>query len=120
LSNAYAGFEANLDDDLNISGALGEVFNFVRDTNRLISRGELSSADAARAIAALERFDSVIGVLPQKAEALDSEVQSLIDERIAARKSKDFAKADSIRNHLLELGIMLEDTPRGTVWKRKL
>ena len=120
LSNAYAGFEANLDDDLNISGALGEVFTFVKETNRRLANRELSAADAVKAIQALDRFDTVLGVLPKMAAALDSEIQSLIDERIAARQSKDFAKADNIRNHLLEMGIILEDTPKGTVWKRKL
>ncbi len=120
LETAYAGLESNLDDDLNISGALGEVFNFVKETNRWMADGKLSSADAARAVEAIDRFDSVIGVLPKTAEALDDEIQALIDERDQARKGRDFAKADQIRGQLLKRGIILEDTPKGTVWKRKL
>jgi len=120
LETAYAGFESNLDDDLNISGALGEVFNFVKETNRWMADGKLSSAHAARAIEAIDRFDSVIGVLPKTAEVLDDEIRALIDERDQARKSRDFAKADQIRDQLLKRGIILEDTPKGTVWKRKL
>jgi cysteinyl-tRNA synthetase len=120
LKKAYEGFQVNLDDDLNISGALGEVFNFVKETNRLMSAGTLSKADAAKAIEALEKFDTVIGVLPKKEEALDEDIQALIDERIATRKAKDFARADAIRDQLQGMGIVLEDTPKGTVWKRQL
>jgi len=120
VAKAIAGFEENLDDDLNISGALGEVFNFVRETNRLRDAGELSAADAKKALETMARFDSVIGVLPKSGDAVDDEIQALIDERTQARKDKDFQRADSIRDQLLKMGIILEDTPKGTVWKRGL
>lgn len=120
LQQAYDGFQNCLDDDLNMSGALGEVFNFVKETNRLMAAGALSTADATKAIAALEKFDTVIGVLPQEEAALDADIQALIDERIVARKSKDFARADQIRDQLQGMGIVLEDTPKGTTWKRQL
>ena len=120
LQQAYDGFQNNLDDDLNISGALGEIFNFVRETNRLMSAKTLSRADAGKALEALEKFDGVIGVSPGKEETLDSQIQALIDERIAARKAKNFARADEIRHQLQAMGIVLEDTPKGTSWKRQL
>jgi len=120
LQEAYTGFESNLDDDLNISGALGEVFNFVKETNRWMAEGRLSAADARKAVEALDKFDTILAVLPKADETLDDRIQALIDERIAARKSKDFQKADEIRGRLDQMGIVLEDTPKGTVWKRKL
>jgi cysteinyl-tRNA synthetase len=120
LQQAYDGFQENLDDDLNISGALGEVFNFVKETNRLLAAGALSQADATKAITALDKIDTVLHVLPREEAALDAEIQVLIDERIAARKNKDFARADAIRDQLQGLGIILEDTPKGTTWKRQL
>ncbi len=120
LEQAYTGFQECLDDDLNASGALGEVFNFVKETNRLMADKKLSTSDAKQAVEAIDKFDTVIGVLPQAEESLDDDIQKLIDDRLAARQDKDFAKADSIRDQLLEMGIVLEDTAKGTVWKRKL
>jgi cysteinyl-tRNA synthetase len=120
VQKAYDGFGECLDDDLNISGALGEVFNFVKETNKLMSAKTLSKADAAKAVEALEKFDTVLGVLPKKEAGIDADIQALIDERIAARKEKNFARSDAIRDQLQAMGIILEDTPKGTTWKRQL
>ena len=115
IENVEKDFEAALDDDLNIAGALGHLFDFVREVNKL----DVSQADGARCAAAVRKFDTILGVLPAAEEhVLDDDVQKLVDERQAARKSKDFARSDAIRDELLAQGIVLEDTPDGVRWKR--
>ena len=104
-------------DDLNTARALGVLFDWVRDVNVSLERGELTGADARASAAALRGVDAVLGVLPP-AEILPAEVEALIEERLDARKRKDFARSDAIRADLAAQGIVLEDTPAGTRWKR--
>ena len=110
-------FDEALADDLNTAKALGVLFDWVRDVNLSLERGEISGADARAAIAALHGVDAVLGVLPP-AEILPAEIEALIQERLDARKRKDFARSDAIRADLLARGIVLEDTPAGTRWKK--
>lgn len=119
LSRAGAGFEDSLDDDLNISGAMGAVFDFIRDINRLKAEGKLSAGERDRALSLVRRFDTVLN-FETRTQALDSEIEQLIERRNGARKAKDFSRADSIRDDLLKQGILLEDTPQGVKWKRKV
>jgi len=120
LAKAEAGFRAGLEDDLNVSAALAALFDLVSGVNRL---GALPRDGAGRVAAFLDRADGVLGVLEATAdggEALDPELQALVAEREAARKRRDFAESDRLRKVLRERGIIVEDTPRGPVWKRAL
>ena len=113
-------FEDSMDEDLNTAEALAAVHDFVRETNSSMAAGAIKSEDKALLLAAIDRFDSVFGVFGEaKKEMLDSDIQALIDERQAARKAKNFARSDEIRNQLTELGIILEDTKDGVRWRRK-
>jgi len=111
-------FTDALDDDLNVSGGWGAVFDWVRETNRLLAANELSAVQAAAALSAWQKIDSVFG-LGRKAEAgVPAELQVLLDERQAARKAKDFKRSDAIRDELKAKGWLIEDTPKGARLKR--
>ena len=103
-----------MDDDLNISLALASIFDFVRDINRV----EISPADASIVRDAIKKIDHVIAVIAVEEELLDEEIERLLEERVQARKDKNFARSDEIRDSLKDQGIILEDTPQGTRWKR--
>jgi cysteinyl-tRNA synthetase len=120
--NAAAAFESALDDDLNTAEALGAIFEFVRETNSAMDTGAFLSGNVAPAAALLAEFDEIFDVLRPTAAAgalSDAEVDALIAERTAAKKTRDFNRADGIRNELLEKGVVLEDTKDGVRWKRK-
>jgi cysteinyl-tRNA synthetase len=120
LHKTRRDFEAALDDDLNISGALGAVFDFIRDINRLKAEDKLSPVERDKALEMVRKFDTVLNFTAGKEESLDSKVEALIQKRNDARKSKDFATSDKIRDQLIAMGIILEDTPQGVRWKRKV
>ena len=111
-------FIAAMEDDLNTADALAAVFVLVRDINTAIANG----AGKATLEACADIFDQLTGVLGlvynRKTEALDSDIEALIEERTNARKNKDFKRADEIRDQLKAMGIILEDTPQGVKWTR--
>ncbi len=110
--------ETALDDDLNISGALGNLFDSIRLTNTQIARNLLSSEEARGILAIWQHIDQVLGFgMPAKSD-VPAEVQSLVDERQAARKAKNFRRSDEIRNQLAKLGWTVEDTAKGPRAKR--
>ena len=117
-STLIAEFARALDDDLNISGAWGAVFDWVRDTNRKVAENGLDAAAAATALAAWEKVDLVLGMGAPKEAAVPAEITALLDARQAARKAKDFQRADTIRNELKSKGWVIEDTPKGARVKR--
>ena len=107
-------FGKALDDDLNISGALAAVFDFIRDVNRLVDNGEVGAGGARRAEELLGRLDAATGLFPApKAEEAPQEILGLVHERQQARRDKDFARADEIRDSLAKEGWVIEDTPDG-------
>jgi cysteinyl-tRNA synthetase len=119
IDKAANGFEKALDDDLNISGALGTVFDFVREINRLKAENHLSADERDQALELVRKFDTVLGIIAKQDTVLDHEIEALIESRTEARKNKDFALADKIRDDLLAQGIVLEDSAQGVRWKRK-
>ena len=118
LQQTQQRFEEALDDDLNISGALGAIFEMVREINRAIATQQLSAADAQQVTAVMQRFDTVLGLLGADADSLDSQVEQLLHERQEARTQRDFARADAIRDQIQALGYVIEDTPQGPRVKR--
>jgi cysteinyl-tRNA synthetase len=115
-------FRDSLNDDLNTAEALAAVFEYVRDANSAMDAGEFRAGNVAGALEFLQQFDSIFDVLGATAQTNqigDSEIESMIEERTAAKKAKNFARADQIREQLLGQGIVLEDTKSGVRWKRK-
>jgi len=118
IEKARNAFIESLDDDLNISGALSSIFNLIKKVNIFYSKGELGRKNVIEIKEFLEDIDNVLCILEKKEENLPEDILNLIKEREKARKEKDFKKADLIREKLKEKGIILEDTPYGTRWKR--
>ena len=111
-------FDTAMDDDMNTADAISAVFELVKFMNT--NTNENSSAAFVQALKAqLEELADILGLIIDKApEMLDEEIENMIAERQAARKARNFARADEIRNELLEKGIILEDTREGVKWKR--
>ena len=115
-------FAYSLNEDLNTAEALAALFEYVRDANSAMDSGEFRAANVPSALAFLTRFDSIFDILKptaQDGQLSDAAVEALIQERDAAKKAKNFARADQIRQELLGQGIILEDTKSGVRWKRK-
>jgi cysteinyl-tRNA synthetase len=120
VAKSLREFEAAMDDDLNTSVALATVHNLVREINTVLSQDGLLADDREAVLDAVAKFDSVLGVFgPEDELMLDSEIERLIEERQEARRNRDFARSDAIRDELLAQGIVLEDTKEGVRWKRK-
>jgi cysteinyl-tRNA synthetase len=117
---ALKEFEEGMDDDLNTSIALAVVHNLSREVNSALARKQVKQEDQRALLEVIDRFDAVLNIFgDQQREMLDSEIQSLIDERQEARRRRDFGRADEIRIQLADRGIVLEDTKDGVRWKRK-
>ncbi|MEP6637516.1 MAG: DALR domain-containing protein, partial [Acidobacteriota bacterium] len=117
---ALEEFEAGMDDDLNTSVALAAIHNLTREVNTALARKQLREENKRELLDLVKRFDTVLNVFGDPAtEMLDGEIQGLIDERQEARRRRDFARGDELRDDLLRRGIILEDTKDGVRWKRK-
>lgn len=106
-----------MDDDLNTADALAAIYDLVRDVNGSL-KAESSKAAVKAAFDMLMELSGVLGLLEKKEESLDAEIEALIEERQKARKEKNWALSDKIRDDLKARGIILEDTPQGVKWKR--
>jgi len=111
-------FGKKLSDDLNISSALGELFIWVNKMFSLLDKNKINQKGADNIIQSLKKIDSVLGIIEEEAES-STEIDDLIVRRNLARSEKDWGEADKIRGILDEMGVVLEDTVKGTIWKRK-
>ena len=118
LDQIRAGFEAGLDDDLNVSAALAALFDGVRELNRRIDARALSTADAGRALALLAELDTVLGLGLEPADSLEPDLMAMVEARAAARAARDWAESDRLRDTLAGRGIAIEDTRDGQRWRR--
>ena len=111
-----------MDDDLAVSPALGALFELVRDLNRRIDARIDVDRRCPRAAAALRDLDRVLGVMEADeatgGDAPSAAMTALLEERVAARAAKDWARSDALRDELAALGIVVEDTRDGQRWKR--
>ena len=116
VAGAEQAFAAAMGDDLNISEALAAMFDLQRAANRLADAGELTSGGGAEVLAAFRKFDRIIGcfeVDAVKTEEFPAEVTALAEARIEARKAKNFAESDRLRDEIAGLGFIVEDIPGG-------
>jgi cysteinyl-tRNA synthetase len=125
VDRARDAFRTALASDLNTAVGLAAVFDLVREGNSAIAARKMSAVDARTVGEALEEFDRVLGVIAlrraedAKPDVPVEEIEQLIEERKTAKQRREFARADQIRQSLAERGILLEDTPAGTRWKKK-
>jgi cysteinyl-tRNA synthetase len=119
MTDVQKRFEDAMNDDLNVSAALAALFAFVRDVNKLMDDNRLSRQEAEEVYSLMMKFDKVLGVIGEvKAEEkLPPEAEELIRKREEARKAKDWATADKIREQLRAMGIIIEDTSQGVKWR---
>ena len=126
VDELYRNFSKEMDDDFNTAGALGYVFDAVKLTNTYLKENQKVSKKVLDIIENFfERIDAILGVMGLSNEKISSEsdvedIEKLINERNQARKGKDYARADRIRDELAQKGVILEDTTDGTKWKREL
>lgn len=117
--NCRKAFCDAMDDDLNTGLAIAALFDFVREINTVITATSNHSVlDIDLCLATLKELGSILGILQKGQASLDDEIEELINQRQEARKNKNFALADEIRDKLKEQGIILEDTPSGVKWRR--
>ena len=111
-------FGEAMDDDLNVSAGWGVVFDWVRETNRQLAAGQLTGPQAAAALAAWQKLDTVLGLGAKPEAEAPAEIIALLNERQAARQARDFKRADAVRAEMKAKGWIIEDSPAGSKLKR--
>ena len=111
-------FTDAISDDLNISAAWGAVFEWVRETNKKLAENSMSAPDAAANLAAWNKIDSVLGISVKVETEIPAEILALAETRAAAKQTKDFKRADAIRDELKAKGWVIEDSPKGIKLKK--
>jgi len=111
-------FTEVMDSDLNISGAWGVVFEWVRETNRKLAEKSMTPLEGAASLASWNKINEVLGIKPPAEAEVPAELLALLEERNAARKAKDFKRSDVIRDELKGKGWVIEDTPAGARLKK--
>ncbi len=120
IEEAGRGFEEALSDDLNISEALGVFFNLVREVNKALDQGVLSADEKSAVNVFLEKVNMILDLWHgEEAEEAPKEIVQMANDREAARRGKDFKRADELRNLILEKGYTIEDTKQGIRIKKK-
>jgi cysteinyl-tRNA synthetase len=121
LSKIADQFAAKMGDDFNTPDAITALFELVTEANLYMARTDANASGLQALLALMERFDNVLGLLPRAgaSDQLAEEVEALIAERTEARKTKNWARADEIRDRLNEMNVVVEDTPQGIRWRRK-
>jgi cysteinyl-tRNA synthetase len=125
IAQAQGAFAEAMSDDLNTAGALAAMFDLVRSLNSSIDSGQLGRGDQPAIRDAFDGFDRVLGVLSLRHTEEEhppvpiEEIERMIEDRHAARRRRDFAAADAIRDGLAARGVLLEDSAGTTRWKRK-
>ena len=117
-SGLLSEFTTALDEDLNVAAGWGVIFDWVRESNRALASGQMTPAQAASALAAWGQIEGILGLARKTEAEVPSALLALLDERNAARKAKDFKRADAIRDQLNALGWVIEDTPKGARLKK--
>lgn len=118
LTEYVTKFEQAMEDDLNTADAISAIFELVKFTNSNVT-SDSAKTIVIKALDTIRQLCDVLGIITKvEKEILDSDIEALIEERQAARKAKNFARADEIRDMLAEQGIILEDTREGVKWKR--
>lgn len=120
LEAVLARFHDKMQDDFNTPDAITAVFEWVNAVNQLMASADASAADLAAALEIFGEMNAVLRLVPEAEEEVPGEeIDRLIEERAEARKAKNWARADEIRDQLSNMGIVLEDTPQGMRWRRK-
>lgn len=120
ISQIEQQFDGKMQDDFNTPDAITSLFDLVAETNQYLQQDVVIQEDLARIHELFQKMNGILGLVAEEAdELLDEEVEKLITERTEARKEKNWARADEIRDLLQEQGIILEDTPQGMRWRRK-
>ena len=114
-----ADFQKEMDDDFNAANGMTVLYQWLKEWNVYLEQEVVSKAVLEALLEKAAVLFGIFGIVEKQEALLDDDIQALIDERLEARKAKNFARSDEIRDLLKEQGIVLEDTPQGTRWRRE-